>query len=155
MLTISTRIRQGGHSVLAHVTDFLPYFYVSVPRGFTPDDMELLKEYINNTLNLPGTVTDVSFAKKRSLWGYRGDTKPLFMKLTISDQRGLPKVRAMFEKGEVQFHDLFPEGVTTYESNIAYTLRFMIDCKVRLCCLKPVVFDSSLTGTPGCRDELD
>lgn len=39
----------------------------------------------------------------------------------------------MFERAECNFKDLFPaDPIQTYESNIAYTLRFMIDTKVRL-----------------------
>lgn len=72
----------------------------------------------------------MEFVQKRSLWGYRGESKPLFLKITICDQRTLPKVRGLFERGETPFRDLFAEPVTTYESNIAYTLRFMIDTKV-------------------------
>lgn len=30
---------QEGHSVLANVHDFLPYFYIAVPRGFTEADI--------------------------------------------------------------------------------------------------------------------
>lgn len=115
--------------MLAHITDFLPYFYVSVPRGFEESDMLTLKEHINNKIH-PLAVSDIDLTKKRSLWGYRGDAKPLFLKLTISDQRTLPKVRGLFERGEMDYKDLYTEPVTTYESNIAYTLRFMIDCKV-------------------------
>lgn len=80
----------------------------------------------------PGAVENLEMIKKRSLWGYRGDSKPLFLKITICDQRTLPKVRGLFERGELSFRDIFPEPVTTYESNIAYTLRFMIDTKVGL-----------------------
>ena len=36
----------------------------------------------------------------------------------------------MFERGECGFGEFFPGPVATYESNIAYTLRFMIDTKV-------------------------
>jgi len=75
-------------------------------------------------------VDRLEIVKKRSLWGFRGDSKPLFLKITICDQRTLPKVRGLFERGELQFRDLFTEPVTTYESNIAYTLRFMIDTHV-------------------------
>jgi hypothetical protein len=39
----------------------------------------------------------------------------------------------MFEKGEVNFRDLFSAAIT-YESNIAYTLRFMIDTNARAPC---------------------
>jgi hypothetical protein len=36
----------------------------------------------------------------------------------------------LFERGEISFRELFPGPVTTFESNIAYELRFMIDTKV-------------------------
>jgi len=35
-----------------------------------------------------------------------------------------------FERGQIDFNGLFPAEILTYESNIAYTLRFMIDTKV-------------------------
>jgi DNA polymerase delta subunit 1 len=35
-----------------------------------------------------------------------------------------------FERGQIDFNGLFPPEIMTYESNIAYTLRFMIDTKV-------------------------
>lgn len=41
----------------------------------------------------------------------------------------LTEVRA-FERGQINFNELFPPEIMTYESNIAYTLRFMIDTKV-------------------------
>lgn len=51
-----------------------------------------------------------------------------FLKITIADLKAYPKVRNAFERGEVSFRNLFDgKALTTYESNIAYTLRFMID----------------------------
>jgi hypothetical protein len=41
----------------------------------------------------------------------------------------LTSVRA-FERGQIDFNGLFPPEIMTYESNIAYTMRFMIDTKV-------------------------
>lgn len=38
---------QAGHSVLANVTDFFPYFYVPYPRGLTDGDLESLRHYLN------------------------------------------------------------------------------------------------------------
>ncbi len=32
---------------MALVTDFLPYFYIAAPRGFTPDDLFPFKSYLN------------------------------------------------------------------------------------------------------------
>lgn len=39
------------------------------------------------------------------------------------------RIRA-FERGQIDFNGLFPAEILTYESNIAYTLRFMIDTHV-------------------------
>lgn len=128
----SDTVSKAGHSVLAHVTDFLPYFYVSVPRGFVDEDIAKLRVHLNNQIDQPDAVKPLQLVQKRSLWGYRGDAKPLFLKITICDQKTLPRIRGLFERGEVQYDDgnLFAEPVTTYESNIAYTLRFMIDTQV-------------------------
>ena len=38
---------QDGNSVMAFVTDFLPYFYIAAPRGFTTDDLIPFKSYLN------------------------------------------------------------------------------------------------------------
>lgn len=43
---------QEGHSVLAHITDFLPYFYVAMPRGFTSEDLTPFMDWINVSLSL-------------------------------------------------------------------------------------------------------
>ena len=41
---------------------------------------------------------------------------------------GYPRI---FERGECHFNDLWlTDNIATYESNIAYVLRFMIDTKV-------------------------
>ncbi len=72
------------------------------------------------------------------------------MKVTVTQPRNVPRVRdewtldyvilpfsypqaflRVFENGEVSFRGLFSGPVTTFESNIPYTLRFMIDTKVR------------------------
>jgi hypothetical protein len=46
----------------------------------------------------------------------------------------LTKHPGLFERGECTWNDLFTGIVPTFESNIAYTLRFMIDTKVCLVC---------------------
>lgn len=70
-------------------------------------------------------------ANKRSLWGYRGDDHNPFIKVTLTDFKLLARTRTMFEKGEVDFRGMFRDQLMTYESNIPYTLRFMIDHKVK------------------------
>lgn len=59
----------------------------------------------------------------------------------------------MFERGECGYQGLFSgDMVPTFESNIAYTLRFMIDTKVRM----SLEYKSLLTDfLLGRRHELD
>ncbi|KIJ20820.1 hypothetical protein PAXINDRAFT_174244 [Paxillus involutus ATCC 200175] len=124
-------ITETGHSVLANITDFMPYFYVPVPRGFDAADLDPLADALNHGAG-GSFVIGIKLVNKRSLWGYRGDDWTAFMELTISDPKSLPKVRGLFERGEISFRDFFPLGqpYATFESNIPYILRFMIDTKV-------------------------
>lgn len=77
-------------------------------------------------------IASITVANKRSLWGYKGDSVSPFLKITISELKSYPKVRGAFERGEVVWRPPMFEGTATmtFESNIAYTLRFMIDHKV-------------------------
>jgi DNA polymerase delta subunit 1 len=98
-----------------------------------------------------GGVTNIELVQKRSLWGYRGDEIATFMKITVTDPKAVPRVRdectinrcivsflpvrlvpRVFERGETNFRNLFSGPVTTFESNIPFVLRCMIDVKVNL-----------------------
>ncbi|KAF8141671.1 DNA polymerase family B-domain-containing protein [Boletus edulis] len=124
-------ITEDGNSVLANVVQFMPYFYVPVPRGFGNADTDAFMDAVN-TSSGGNYVLGIEIVNKRTLWGYRGDDWLAFMKLTILEPRVLPKVRGVFERGEISFQDFFVLGqsYSTFESNIPYTLRFMIDTKV-------------------------
>ncbi|KAL4063167.1 DNA polymerase family B-domain-containing protein [Scleroderma yunnanense] len=124
-------VTEEGHSVMVNVTGFPPYFYVPVPRGFENSDVGPFMEVLNKNLGSQ-LVRKIEIISRRSIWGYRGDDWIPFMILTISEPRSVPKVRGLFERGECPFRDFFPAGqlYPTYESNIPYVLRFMIDAKV-------------------------
>lgn len=38
---------QAGNSVLANVTQFMPYFYIPVPRGFDNSDVDAFTDAVN------------------------------------------------------------------------------------------------------------
>ena len=40
-------ITEEGYSILAHIRDFLPYFWVGAPRGFTNNDCKPFGIYLN------------------------------------------------------------------------------------------------------------
>jgi len=82
---------------------------------------------------------------KRSLWGYRGDDIFAFLKIVVTDQKFVSRTKTAFERGEINFRSMFSDAPMTFESNIPYTLRFMIDHKVRTVTL-PCVTAVCLTG---------
>lgn len=68
---------------------------------------------------------------KQNLYGYRGDQKSPFIKVTVYDPRDIYKVKNKIENGvTVPGLDRLCKSETTFESNLSYLLRFMIDCKV-------------------------
>lgn len=77
-------------------------------------------------------MQSIQVFNRRSLWGYKGDAVSPFLKITVNELKAYPKVRGAFEKGDVVWRSMFDGStVLTFESNIAYPLRFMIDHHVR------------------------
>ncbi|KAG0143234.1 hypothetical protein CROQUDRAFT_673057 [Cronartium quercuum f. sp. fusiforme G11] len=123
-------VTEQGHSVLAHVRDFLPYFWVPAPKDWQNSDCKEFAVSLNSALSMGAKpVHSVTVAHKLSLWGYTGDTKSPFLKISLYDYKHLNRVKSAFERGEISFRDKF-KACTTFESNISYTLRFMIDTKI-------------------------
>lgn len=116
-----------GHSVLCNVTGFLHYFYVPVPRGFLRDQ-HLARFEAHMKTSFFG-VHSIEIAMKESIWGFNNNTKIPFFKVVTNNARDTTKLRGAFERGEVNFENLFPPNNVSYD-NINYLLRMMIDCKI-------------------------
>lgn len=95
----------------------------------------LSNESAQSTLTVYGIIPikSITVSNAISLWGYKGNDPSPFLKITVTELKAYPKVRSAFEKGDVHFRSLFDGStVLTFESNIAYPLRFMIDHHVRI-----------------------
>lgn len=75
-------------------------------------------------------VLNIEVVSHKPLMGYRGDQTMPFIKITLTDPKSVPPVRGQFDGGYCAFEDLFSGPYPTYESNIVFVLRFMIDTKV-------------------------
>lgn len=68
---------------------------------------------------------------KQSIYGYHGDQKSPYIRVTVQNPRDISKCRMKIETGiRVQGLNNICQSDTTFESNLSYILRFMIDCKV-------------------------
>ncbi|KAH9479640.1 DNA-directed DNA polymerase delta [Psilocybe cubensis] len=110
-------VTEEGHSVLASITNFKPYFYVPAPRGFTSDDLEPFKNYLTGQLESGSLVISIETVMQKSLWGYRGDDQIPFLKFTLSDPRSVPKLRDEFHKLSLSVQILIPPYVSLIKEN--------------------------------------
>jgi DNA polymerase delta subunit 1 len=126
-------VTEEGNSVLCNVHGFFPYFYLPCPSAnFTEDDCEQLAKSLNGSISPNSTepsVLKVEVVKKKTIYGFYGSSFKPFLKITTLLHKYLNKVKGLLENGYVlngQRFNLSP----AFESNISYTLRFMIDCAV-------------------------
>ncbi len=125
---------QTGHSVLLHVTSFLHYLYVAAPVSFAPKDCEGFKAYLETNLaQHQPAIHSVQIVLRESLFGFQGNQKMAYLKVTVTDPKHINKLRTSFENGSANYKGLWKGvdgGILTFDS-IQYVLRFMIDTKVR------------------------
>eukprot|EP00808_Paulinella_micropora_P029317 g78653.t1 len=129
---------EDEQSVLVYVDNVLPYFYVPAWEGFSQSDLGAFGDTLNAALkgqasardsDLTNLVMKVDVLYKKSLWGYQfGKNKP-FIKVTTAVPQLVATARRLLEKGltingQIRFF-------TTYESNVPFVLRWMIDTDVR------------------------
>ena len=135
-----TGLTPGGHSVLALVHAFSAYFYVGVTTPALKSRPHAFREALNERLaplvrdkrdqgaeqeEGEEPITRVSLEEKQSLMGYRGDATTAFFKVVCAIPASVAKARSILEEGL----DILGrrERFQTYESNVPFVLRFMID----------------------------
>jgi len=150
---------QMGNSVVCYIHDFLPYFYIPAPQGFQPhsvplfiQSLEVLMLTWGPSLTLPYLlflsylqhamraerqnyeakfVHDIQLTMKESIYGFHNDNKALFLKVILTQPRHVPFARWILESG-IQIGGFTSFATQTYESDIQFVLRFMIDAEVVL-----------------------
>lgn len=126
-------VTREGHSVMMHVHGFSPYFYAECPVNFKEQDCELVRKSLNDALTMnapagsPAKVLGVDVKKNlMSLYGYRFDQKSDFLVIYLAMPSDVAKARGILAEG-LNISGYPYTNYQTYESNVPYTLRFMID----------------------------
>ncbi|KAI9013278.1 DNA polymerase family B-domain-containing protein [Gaertneriomyces semiglobifer] len=123
-----------GHSVTCHVHGFLPYFYVPAPMNYKPENKAALLQAMDSRLRKPGSpepaVVDIEMTMKSSIFGYHPQ-KALFLRIMVRYASLINAAKRLWKDG-FQVNNFGRVACDpTYESNIPYTLRFMIDAKIQ------------------------
>ncbi|MCJ1412488.1 DNA-directed DNA polymerase delta [Ptychographa xylographoides] len=123
-------VTETGHSVLLHVTDFLHYLYVAAPVSFTKSDCDGFRNYLDTQLaQHQPAVHSVQIVMRENLFGFQGNQKSPYLKITVTDPKYINKLRTSIEGGSANYKGLWKgidNGILTFDS-IQYVLRFMID----------------------------
>ena len=148
-------VTEAGHSVLANVYGYCPYLYVRAPAGFTVEQCGALRAELEAAMraaprgNVTGgrcedgssavsgssgngggaNVLGVEVLMSQSLMGYHGRAEVPFLKITVRIPAQIPVLRGLLESGAVWRGTAMP----TYESNILFPLRFMVDTHITGC----------------------
>ncbi|ORX72765.1 delta DNA polymerase [Linderina pennispora] len=128
-------VTEEGNSVACFVTGFSPYFYCPAPQGFAAENIPQVVAQLNQLArrapgNLGGgkhdPVLSVELCMKESLWGFHGNVKAPFFKITVRHPRMVAPVARIVKDG---FHiqSIGQHASAPFESNIEFILRFMVD----------------------------
>jgi DNA polymerase delta subunit 1 len=141
---------EEGYSVALSVYNFAPYIWVPVPPLSKEEEEEKgksnicenFRQALENALKLKAKqtkkgefevnqyVTSVGIEKKMTLMGYH-EEKSDFFKITFTSPKHVVQARSILEERLI-VDGLDKKNVKylTYESNVLFVLRFMIDCGI-------------------------
>ena len=135
-------VTRQGRSVMASIHGFTPYFYVSLPPSADMSDNALgqLRSVLDQRLKertrgeekkLNTCVVGIQKAEAmQSLLGYHFGTTRDFIKVFVAVPSLIPGLKRLFDDG-VTIPNLGLIRGQTYESNVPFVLRFMIDNNIQ------------------------
>uniref|UniRef100_A0A8C7T7Q7 DNA polymerase n=1 Tax=Oncorhynchus mykiss TaxID=8022 RepID=A0A8C7T7Q7_ONCMY len=135
-------VTDSGNSVCCHVHGFAPYFYIPAPNGFTSDHLSEFKRELNSAVlkdmrynkdNMSVTVLAVDITHKESMYGYHGKRIADFLRITMAIPRLIAPAKRLLEQG-FKFGPFPIQSFSSYEANIDFEIRFMVDSDVVGCC---------------------
>ncbi|KAJ3055861.1 DNA-directed DNA polymerase delta [Rhizophlyctis rosea] len=129
-------VTMEGNSVVCHVHGFQNYIYVPAPKDYRPELQDSFIRAMNANIttqrkNQNGSaVVDIDLVMKSSIFGYQPHKVP-FLRIYLRLAALMPAAKRLFKEG---FHVPGLGRVAidpTFESNIPFPLRFMIDMKIQ------------------------
>lgn len=135
-------VTESGNSVLMHVHGVLPYFYAVCPDTFDVSrcgDVRRALDAAVTQRDRGDSGSDVSrvvgvqvIEDRMSIYGYQFDRPLRLWKIYLSMPSFVPKLRAALEGG-LTLPGCDYRSFQTYESNVPFLLRFLIDHEIAGC----------------------
>ncbi|KAL6749067.1 DNA polymerase delta subunit one [Haematococcus lacustris] len=127
-------VNDAGNSVCVLVHGFEAYFYIEKPRSFGGEDLESLREALNGRLadktkGCGPAVSRVEVESKASIWNYQ-TSKRDFIKIVMALPNLVTPCRSLVEGGLALPSGVHLPACTSYESNVLFAMRFMVDTGV-------------------------
>ncbi|KAK3211470.1 hypothetical protein Dsin_016176 [Dipteronia sinensis] len=129
-------VTREGHSVCCNAHGFEPYFYISCLPGMGPDDISRLHKILearmresNKNSKVPQFVRRIEMVHKRSIMYYQQQKSQPFLKIVVALPTMVASCRGILDRG-IQIDGFGMKSFMTYESNVLFALRFMIDCNI-------------------------
>jgi DNA polymerase delta subunit 1 len=91
----------------------------------------VFKQSLETHLAQHPAISSVQIVLRENLFGFQGNQKSPYLKITVTDPKHINRLRTAIERGEVNYKGMWKgaDGILTFDS-IQYVLRFMIDTKV-------------------------
>lgn len=128
-------VTEHGHSVLAHVHGFEPYFYTECPKELE-EHPEVFRQTLEEMLANAGGrekaspfVRKVEVVKRSTLMRWQGSTDhSSFLRVVVAVPSLVSTCRRLIEAGfPLAGERGYFQAGTSYETNIPFALRYMID----------------------------
>jgi DNA polymerase delta subunit 1 len=106
---------------------------VAAPVSFTKTDCDGFRASLDTHLaQHQPAIHSVQMVLRENLFGFQGNQKSPYLKITVTDPKFINKLRTAIESGSVNFKGMWKGvdgGILTFDS-IQYVLRFMVDTGV-------------------------
>ncbi|KAL5962055.1 DNA polymerase delta catalytic subunit, partial [Taenia solium] len=136
-------VSENGHSVVAHIHGFMPYFYVAAPQHFVQEHLLEFRRELNLALHgelkgnqsegLKDLVLNVELEEKESIFGFHGNVKSKFIRIVLALPRFIATARRLLENG-FSFGVFSDWSYAPFEANVDFETRFMVDVNMTGCC---------------------
>ena len=127
-------VTKGGHSVVAHVHGFRPYFYVRAPPGFGQNDLAGFQQALTARLKSQVPAKDQTsqcvlhcgLVNRQSIMHFNFKQMQPFIRIVTALPSMVATARRLLEQG-IMLPKFGAHQFDTFESNCAYALRYMVD----------------------------